>query len=268
MMRVPIVVVMVVLFFWLWWWRSSWPHIPKIIYTFWHEKELPPLIKKCIESWKRHCPDYEIRVLNYDNTTFYKHSADSHQRHSDFVRLDKLYETGGIWIDASVFLNQSLDWVYECGPPRDIVGYFIDDNQTKDDWPSIETWFLAAPKGSKLIRDWREEFMKYNEYETVNEYLSAEMKGIDYSRMTDPYLLVYVSQQKCIQKNYSSYDMKLFDVKDDAYLHLAMNGFNPEPAVKEFCEGVYANKTRMTKLRRVDRPFVEKSWLELNKIMT
>lgn len=232
--------------------------IPKIIYTFWHEKELPLIVKKCIESWKKNCPDYEIKILSYEDTKIYRHSSDSHQRHSDFVRLDCLYETGGIWIDASVFLNKPIDdWINKyvnC----DLIGYYIDDNQTRDEWPSIETWFMAVPKNSRIIKDWREEFMKYNNYETPEEYIKNEMNGIELDNLTDLYLLIYISQQKCIQKYGDHYNLNLIDVKKDAFLHLNENNFNIEQAVKQFCNGVYKDKTRMIKLRRCDRPYAEK----------
>lgn len=238
--------------------------IPKIIYTFWHEKELPKIVEKCIESWKRNCPDYEIRILSYENTKLYKHSLDSHQRHSDFVRLDCLYETGGLWIDASVYLNKPIDEWINSYDNCDLIGYYIDDNQTREEWPSIETWFMAAPKNSKIIKDWREEFMKYNNYDNPEDYIINEMNDTELYKLTDPYLLIYMSQQKCIQKYGKTYNLKLENVKDDAFLYLKENNFDPKLAVKKFCLGIYKDKTRMIKLRRCDRPYVENNCEILN----
>ena len=43
--------------------------IPKIIHYCWFgEKELPESAKKCVESWKKFCPDYEIK--KWDETSF------------------------------------------------------------------------------------------------------------------------------------------------------------------------------------------------------
>ena len=43
--------------------------IPKKIHYCWFgRKELPEKAKRCIESWKRFCPDYEIIEWNEDNT--------------------------------------------------------------------------------------------------------------------------------------------------------------------------------------------------------
>ena len=43
-------------------------NIPKIIHYCWFGgNELPPLAKKCIDSWKKYCPDYEIVEWNESN---------------------------------------------------------------------------------------------------------------------------------------------------------------------------------------------------------
>ena len=43
--------------------------IPKIIHYCWFGgNPLPELAQKCIESWKKYCPDYEIK--RWDETNF------------------------------------------------------------------------------------------------------------------------------------------------------------------------------------------------------
>ena len=42
--------------------------IPKIVHYCWFgEKEKPDSVKKCIESWKRYLPDYQLMEWNEDN---------------------------------------------------------------------------------------------------------------------------------------------------------------------------------------------------------
>ena len=42
--------------------------IPKVIHYCWFGRNsLPPLAVKCLESWKRFFPDYEIKEWNEDN---------------------------------------------------------------------------------------------------------------------------------------------------------------------------------------------------------
>ena len=42
--------------------------IPKVIHYCWFGKNpIPNSLKKCIKSWKKYCPDYEIKQWNEDN---------------------------------------------------------------------------------------------------------------------------------------------------------------------------------------------------------
>ena len=42
--------------------------IPKIIHFCWFgEGDIPENDKRCIESWKKFCPDYEIKLWNESN---------------------------------------------------------------------------------------------------------------------------------------------------------------------------------------------------------
>ena len=42
--------------------------IPKIIHYCWFGgKEMPAQLKKYIKSWKKYCPDYEIKLWNEEN---------------------------------------------------------------------------------------------------------------------------------------------------------------------------------------------------------
>ena len=78
--------------------------IPKKIHYCWFGgKELPKLAKKCLESWKRYCPDYEI--IRWDESTFdinsnqYVKEAYENKKYAfvtDYVRLYALYNFGGI----------------------------------------------------------------------------------------------------------------------------------------------------------------------------
>lgn len=47
--------------------------IPKIIHYCWFGRgEKPELAKKCIASWKKFCPDFEIREWNEDNCDYHR----------------------------------------------------------------------------------------------------------------------------------------------------------------------------------------------------
>ena len=90
--------------------------IPKIIHYCWFGKnEKPEIVKKCIESWKKYMPDYEIFEWNENNfldTNTYFNEALSMGKYafaSDFARLKIVYENGGIYLDTDVEIIKSLD---------------------------------------------------------------------------------------------------------------------------------------------------------------
>lgn len=91
--------------------------IPKIIHYVWvGGKPLNALAKKCIESWKKHCPDYEIKQwdeTNFDinENQYCKEAYDSKKWAfvSDYIRLKVLHMYGGIYMDTDVEVVKSLD---------------------------------------------------------------------------------------------------------------------------------------------------------------
>lgn len=98
--------------------------IPKVIHYVWFGgKPLTPLAERCIASWKRYMPDYEIR--RWDETTFDVNQSDYIREAyscgqwafaSDFARFRIIYDYGGVYLDTDVELIQSLEPILERGP--------------------------------------------------------------------------------------------------------------------------------------------------------
>lgn len=89
---------------------------PKIHYCWFGGGELPDLYKRCIESWKKYCPDYEIVEWNESNcdigeTEFTKQAyvCKKYGFVPDYFRLKIIYENGGIYLDTDVELLKNLD---------------------------------------------------------------------------------------------------------------------------------------------------------------
>ncbi len=91
--------------------------IPKKIHYCWFgHNPLPELAQKCIASWKKYCPDYEIIEWNEDNFDIHccpyveeAYEAKKWAFASDYVRLYVVYTYGGIYLDTDVELVKSLD---------------------------------------------------------------------------------------------------------------------------------------------------------------
>lgn len=95
--------------------------IPKVIHYCWFGGgEKPDYALKCIESWKKHCPDYEIKEwneTNYDVTkNKYMREAYEEKRWGfvpDYARIDIVYQYGGIYLDTDVELLKNFDSVID-----------------------------------------------------------------------------------------------------------------------------------------------------------
>lgn len=93
------------------------PQIPRIIHYFWFgKKEKPDIVKRCIESWHKFCPDYEIKEWNEDNYDVSKNrfSGEAYREGkwafvTDYARLDVIYANGGIYFDTDVEVIRTLD---------------------------------------------------------------------------------------------------------------------------------------------------------------
>ena len=97
--------------------------IPKKIHYCWFGgKPLNKLGKKCLKSWKKYFPDYEIIEWNESNFDFnccqYVKEAYEAKKWafvSDYARYKILYEQGGVYFDTDVEVIKSFDSILEAG---------------------------------------------------------------------------------------------------------------------------------------------------------
>jgi len=98
--------------------------IPKVIHYCWFGgKPIDKIGGKCIASWKKYCPDYEIKrwdESNYDLETC-EYVKEAYQAKkwafvSDYARFDILYHYGGLYFDTDVELIKPIDDIVNKGP--------------------------------------------------------------------------------------------------------------------------------------------------------
>lgn len=108
--------------------------IPKIIHCFWFSgTPKDDMAKRCLESWRKYCPDYEIKEWTADNYDLTKnrfmydaYKARKWAYAADYARLDTVYEYGGFYFDLDLELTNGIDdlryadFVAGFGPIRDV----------------------------------------------------------------------------------------------------------------------------------------------------
>lgn len=124
--------------------------IPKIIHYCWFGgNPLPDLAQKCIASWKKYCPDYEIKEWNERNFDLnccdYVREAYEAKKWafvSDVARLSIIYQYGGIYLDTDVELLKPLDDLLK------LPAFF----GTESDYSVATGLGFGAEKGNNMVR--------------------------------------------------------------------------------------------------------------------
>ena len=92
--------------------------IPKKIHFCWMSGDpYPAKIKRCMKTWRRVMPDYEIKLWNAQN--FDVEGAPDYVREAirqrkwafaaDYIRMYALYHEGGIYLDSDVLVLKPFD---------------------------------------------------------------------------------------------------------------------------------------------------------------
>lgn len=97
--------------------------IPKVIHYCWFGRNpLPPLAEKCIASWRKFLPEYEIKEWNEDNFdvniipyTAEAYAAKKYAFVSDYARFWILYHYGGVYFDTDVEVIKPMDDILAAG---------------------------------------------------------------------------------------------------------------------------------------------------------
>jgi hypothetical protein len=223
--------------------------VPKSIWTYWDSEDLPDFVSKCIDKWRRLHPEWSVTVLNPTNlkdylpeTDIFKLKfADTKPRQSDFVRLYILPKYGGVWSDASVIPTRPVDWVLD-EKGSDFVGYYRKGATTRPEYPVIESWFFACPKGSKFVSKLRDEMLTMNSLENEADYKEhVKARGVDLQEIPQPdYLNIYLAAQAVMQTQMTPEEIKtkikVYPSEDGPFKHSVKNNWKPAESVKSLCE--------------------------------
>ncbi len=144
------------------------------VWVFWAqgEKNAPEIVKKCIESIKKHFKTNEVIIL--DNTNYLNYAkipeyitqkvqnkTISLTHFSDILRATLLTEHGGIWLDATCYLTNPIF--------QDLNGKEFYSGKLAESHESLKyvssckwcAYFLAAGKDNIIVRNLRNILFEY-----------------------------------------------------------------------------------------------------------
>ncbi len=123
--------------------------IPKIIHLCWLSGDAyPQKIQKCLDSWKRFLPDYEIVLwdtnrFDLSSSNWVKQAFENKKYAfaADYIRFYALYHFGGIYLDSDVEVIKCFDDLLD-------LPYFIGAEKAQ----TPEAAVIGAEKGCDWIK--------------------------------------------------------------------------------------------------------------------
>jgi len=152
--------------------------IPKIIHYVWlGGKPLSPLGKKCLASWRKHLPGWEIRRWDESSSPMNHPYVQAMMKSgrmafaSDLIRLHALLTHGGLYLDTDVELRKSPGEFVEGN--RMILGFHSVQNRLRK--CALATCWIAAPPDFPLLRKIWGRYEKLGRAVMNNTFFTEEM---------------------------------------------------------------------------------------------
>ena len=158
--------------------------IPKIIHYCWFGgNPLPELAQKCIASWRKYLPDYEIwqwveeptpvpslkgreiglcdKVMGFD-VEMIPYTAEAYRQNkyafvSDYARFWILYKYGGVYFDTDVEVIRPMDDIIANG---NFMGFELDPDGENDPQKYAPRYAYAVNPGVGLGMEMKHPFLK------------------------------------------------------------------------------------------------------------
>lgn len=144
------------------------PHasIPRTIWILWYQglQQAPLVVRRCVESWVRENPGWDVRVLDESSLRDHVGSVGrvgtatrlNRTKQSNLARLRLLEDHGGVWADATTYCARPLDdWIDGVAES----GFFAFRRPGPD--RLLATWFLASSAGCPIPGRWGDAYLEF-----------------------------------------------------------------------------------------------------------
>lgn len=263
--------------------------LPKIIYIYWdnlvEEKDYNKLseeniiknriINSHLKTMRRNISsDWKIILMNKDNVVNYvgedfmkKYGNLPAFRFSDFLRIHLLYNNGGCWIDAGIFVvnGNFIDNYYEqtLYYKFDACLYEYSKRSISYNQPHLDNWFMMAPKNSIIIGDLYYEFNKSFEMGFLNYKKKILIpSGVDltntlgYKRRT--YLMQHAIIKYLFYTNKGKYKINVKEAEDSMFRIQSDHNWKKDHVIRFIINNNDWNNYYAIKLTRHDRKGINK----------
>ena len=260
--------------------------LPKKIFAYWDDLSKNNYIKYHFENWKRKFgPDWEINIItketvsNYVSRNFIKKYKDLEPfRFSDFLRLELLRKNGGVWIDAGIIVKDGnfIDNFHQelLSKKSDALLFEYCEKTINKSTPHLDNWFIMAPKNSKLINDWFNQFDKAYEMGFLNYKFDILVpSGIPMKYNIGYGLDTYLMQHAIInylmhtKKNY--YNIIIKKAEDSMFKFQSKSKWDFFTTIYNIIHNIDMKDIYAIKLTRLDRNYItlidEKAYIEAIK---
>lgn len=186
---------------------------PAVVWLYWEGAMVPYIVQKCVNRIKMLNPSFQVFFLTPETLANYlpdfKVDAENIPlaNKTDLIRLELLYKYGGIWMDATIILNENLDWAEAIMAEKkyDCLAFWRENSTNNPKYPVVESWFLCSPPKNPFIKAWLEELKPLGEI-GAKKYFEQIRKKSNYKDILQnidrpEYLLVYLAQQVVMQRD-------------------------------------------------------------------
>lgn len=192
-------------------------NVNNTIWVFWWQGEdsMPDIVKKCYNSVQRFCGNKKIVLITKDNIRDYTDISENiysklnsgvitFTHFSDILRANLLKNNGGLWMDATMYVTNSLDNI-------ELKELLYRVSQSKDTFNiSFGRWtgfFMGGPSGMDIMSFMDRLYQCYwEEYDELIDYFLIDY-ALDYAWNKN------LSEFKSLEYKYKNIDPHLFDMQ-------------------------------------------------------
>ena len=209
-------------------------NIPKKIWVYWDNYDnLPNSIDNIIKYNKKTIKTWKIIYLSDENINEFipQHEFPKNinniivQAKSDWVRLYLLNKYGGLWLDASIIVNneEKLNELVKESflNNSDLTSYYLNSRIVNDQhFTHIETSFLMSPVNSYFVERWKKEFeyaidIGFKNYKNLLLSQGFNLKKIFDGGDDDVYLMIHACAYKVGSEYIFNPNVLLYKAEDE-----------------------------------------------------